>query len=682
MSFQFLNNIKLFSDVFNKLLKNKVNKFNYAFKSCVGYCILALMSSSAFAVDITLDNTLVEITGDGDPTTCLAGEVYRLGTTNTYNGQALDILLEITAEDNEFDELTTTLTCIGVASGILETRLRDTDAADDAAFMDLKFSVVIQGTTTPLAVDRIVFSGFDLDTNNGTGGLSTGTDDIYMIAPSRGYIEAGGASNVTYNEGTYGSGYDIQLQGQNTGNCNDSATNPEAECRGGGIAVTGAGGPNQVTEVNIRVSNDNAYGQYTGTGLAYRLIQLSFKEADFNEILNSSTDHGDIPTSYGDASHSVNVGTVLGYGFPADDENAQSSGGADLDDADPIGPNFDDEDGVRIDGLPAVGSLIGMTVNRTHSIDVTTIGNGFLSAWLDLNGDGDFADAGEQILADEAISSTVAIDTSITVTIPSSNYTGVSYARFRFSENAGVGSSGNGGVGEVEDYQVVFNPGGNIVGHLYIDSNGNGAQDTGEPDLANVDVVITDSVGAVTTVQTDSNGDYRAIGIRPGVASVNISETDTDYPTGAIQTEGTDPTNVGVNADVDNIEENNGFFVPGIVSGSVTDESTNGIAGVTVQIQDGSGNVINDTNGNPLTTTTDGSGNYVFNDVPAGNHIIVETDLAAYISSADGDATADGDTNANTNTNDNIIPVTITSGKNDADNRFVDTLINPKLHDG
>ncbi len=36
---------------------------------------------------------------------------------------------------------------------------------------------------------------------------------------------------------------------------------------------------------------------------------------------------------------------------------------------------------------------------------------------------------------------------------------------------------------------------GTVSGHLYIDTNGDGDQDEGEPDLVAVDVIITDSTG-------------------------------------------------------------------------------------------------------------------------------------------------------------------------------------------
>jgi uncharacterized repeat protein (TIGR01451 family) len=82
---------------------------------------------------------------------------------------------------------------------------------------------------------------------------------------------------------------------------------------------------------------------------------------------------------------------------------------------------------------------------------------------------------------------------------------------------------------------------GTVSGHLYIDTNGNGTQDPGEPDLADVDVIVTNSNGIPQTVTTDSNGDWTAT-VPPGSTSAKVDETDPDYPTGYTQTEGTDPT--------------------------------------------------------------------------------------------------------------------------------------------
>ena len=48
-----------------------------------------------------------------------------------------------------------------------------------------------------------------------------------------------------------------------------------------------------------------------------------------------------------------------------------------------------------------------------------------------------------------------------------------------------------GSASDVDGYQP---PAGTVSGHIYEDTNGNGTQDPGEPDLAGVDVVITEAL--------------------------------------------------------------------------------------------------------------------------------------------------------------------------------------------
>ncbi len=50
---------------------------------------------------------------------------------------------------------------------------------------------------------------------------------------------------------------------------------------------------------------------------------------------------------------------------------------------------------------------------------------------------------------------------------------------------------------------------GQVTGHLFEDSNDNGEQDPGEPDLPDVQVVIRDSLGNEQTLTTDAAGNYR-----------------------------------------------------------------------------------------------------------------------------------------------------------------------------
>jgi uncharacterized repeat protein (TIGR01451 family) len=84
---------------------------------------------------------------------------------------------------------------------------------------------------------------------------------------------------------------------------------------------------------------------------------------------------------------------------------------------------------------------------------------------------------------------------------------------------------------------------GPISGHLFIDTNGNGTQDQGEPNLANVDVKITDANGTFQIVSTDASGNW-ATTVPPGLTTVDVQESDPQYPTGYAQTAGTDPSTV------------------------------------------------------------------------------------------------------------------------------------------
>ncbi|MGL4401169.1 MAG: SdrD B-like domain-containing protein [Luteolibacter sp.] len=82
---------------------------------------------------------------------------------------------------------------------------------------------------------------------------------------------------------------------------------------------------------------------------------------------------------------------------------------------------------------------------------------------------------------------------------------------------------------------------GNVFGHLYIDTNGNGDQDPDEPDLSGVNIVVTDSRGIAQTVATNSNGDWTAT-VPPGDTTADVDEMDPEYPADYTRTEGEDPS--------------------------------------------------------------------------------------------------------------------------------------------
>jgi len=420
------------------------------------FFLLLFFSLKVMALNIPLDGTIEKISGKSDINYCEAGDKFRLGTTATYNGEEIDLIVEVVAEDNEYDEYVSEnidKPCIGVDNDVLETRLRDQDDDDSKlAYMDLKITAVLKGTETVVDIDRIVFSGFDLDTNGETTGeYATGTDDIYMITPTMAYIASG--SNVTYYEGDFRNGFDKKLKGQDTGNCDDSKTSPEPECRGGGILVEGPDGFNKVNTIYIRVSNDNAYSD-TDSTTAYRLIQLSFEEDDFNVMLNGAVDYGDAASSYGDAYNTIDVSMILGPGLVADNEEAQNSSEADADDQREINTtNFDDEDAVFV--LHDDEKNYKLYINQDNTLEVTTVGEGYINIWIDFNEDGDFDDDGEQLLKNESVSSTIAETHTYTINVPLDvNFNSSTVLRIRFSDKRNISSTGDGSNGETEDQLV------------------------------------------------------------------------------------------------------------------------------------------------------------------------------------------------------------------------------------
>ena len=108
----------------------------------------------------------------------------------------------------------------------------------------------------------------------------------------------------------------------------------------------------------------------------------------------------------------------------------------------------DDEDGVEV-----TYGLVWST-GGTGSLDVTISGgSGVLNCWIDWNDDDDFADSGEHVIDETAVS---AGDSTHSFAIPAGVdfTTGPRYARCRLAPNSGEGNVATGAVwgGEVEDY--------------------------------------------------------------------------------------------------------------------------------------------------------------------------------------------------------------------------------------
>lgn len=159
-------------------------------------------------------------------------------------------------------------------------------------------------------------------------------------------------------------------------------------------------------------------------------------------IESDNADVPDAPASYGNPTHTI-TGIRIGASVDADASllnNATATG----DDTN----STDDENGVTLTPLLPIGQTTVVPVSIQN-------GSGFLNAWFDWNVDGDFNDAGEQMVTDQAVAVGT---TNLNIVVPGGAVVGPTFARFRVCTNKTTldncnTSTGTVQNGEVEDYQ-------------------------------------------------------------------------------------------------------------------------------------------------------------------------------------------------------------------------------------
>ena len=167
---------------------------------------------------------------------------------------------------------------------------------------------------------------------------------------------------------------------------------------------------------------------------------------------------------------------------------------------------------------------------------------------------------------------------------------------------------------------VGFQPVGTVNGHVFQDTDGNGKQDLSEPSLADVPVVITDSLGNTTTLTTDKDGNYTLV-VPVGATKVEITD-----PAATRLTTANDPQTVNVTQGGSSNATPVGYQPVGRLTGHVfTDTNGNGVQDPTEPNSAGVPVLISPVNGAPITVTTDKDGNYS-TPIPAGNSSIKVTD--------------------------------------------------------
>ncbi|MEN6333297.1 MAG: GEVED domain-containing protein, partial [Phycisphaerales bacterium] len=160
----------------------------------------------------------------------------------------------------------------------------------------------------------------------------------------------------------------------------------------------------------------------------------------------SGMDFGDAPNSYktfasADGPRHTRVsGVFLGKRLDteADGKPDSTALGDDV-------QGVDDEDGIVFTSALMPGA--------SATLDATASTSGYINAWIDFNQDGDFADAGEQIFADELVAAGI---NKLSFRVPATAAMGSTFARFRFNTRGLLSYKGLATDGEVEDYRITM----------------------------------------------------------------------------------------------------------------------------------------------------------------------------------------------------------------------------------
>lgn len=165
----------------------------------------------------------------------------------------------------------------------------------------------------------------------------------------------------------------------------------------------------------------------------------------------------------------------------------------------------DDDDGITFlnnNTNATTNSISASDAFSTISVDV--VGDGFLQGWIDFNRDGVW-DASEQIIVDEMLT-TGTHQVQFAVPQGAAFVAGETFARFRFSSQAGLGVSGLAPDGEVEDYRL----------ELSVARKGTVMFDADEYEAGHlITVTLTDGdllgTGSVNVLVSSSGGDVETV---------------------------------------------------------------------------------------------------------------------------------------------------------------------------
>jgi uncharacterized repeat protein (TIGR01451 family) len=335
----------------------------------------------------------------------------------------------------------------GAASGTVTITLSDvaspTNAGDDALLVASVYQNVEQ---TLWGMVRNATASATIDF---VGGATSLAGNYSMTIPAYDPSPGGGAPAQTPDEADDGK---LAMAINST---TEGFTTPAGHVALASISTANAGGTYDTAGATLtNEPNGMSGGAYfrNGGGTPGSLYTITSAAALATPVYGGMTqsfllesdnaDVGDAPISYGNPTHTLS-GIRMGATVDADPSllNSPNAIGDDTN-------NTDDEDGVTLAPL--------MPIGQTTVVPVSIQGaGGFLSAWFDWNVDGDFNDAGEQMVTAQA----VAVGTvNLSIVVPVGAVIGPTFARFRVCTNNAALDNCNTPVGtvqsgEVEDYQ-------------------------------------------------------------------------------------------------------------------------------------------------------------------------------------------------------------------------------------
>lgn len=213
--------------------------------------------------------------------------------------------------------------------------------------------------------------------------------------------------------------------------------------------------------------------------------------------------NGTNTTAYGEASHSITSDLQLGATVTPDTESVLAA---------------DDASDDAITSFPPLSDL-----DRTYSVNTLatnqTGSTARMIAWIDFDGNGTFDpdEAAIRSIPTGTANGTVTLNWS---NIPLDIQTGSTYMRLRLTTESinNREPDGTKSNGEVEDYAItITSSGATVSGRVYIDTNSNAVNDSGENGIGNTVVILHDTAtNTCRSVRTTGSGNYYFSGVSNG----------------------------------------------------------------------------------------------------------------------------------------------------------------------